>query len=154
MNWFSSEFKIDDDTVAKFVKEALNNNTNLCSLCDTIKYLNTLLKNRNCISYFNCYNFLNNNNKQLLSTLVPTYLAYAQIDNNPYRDEKKYIESLKPKLDSSKFSSDYNSSVIASTPYRQGIRAGGRKRSRRDRKSKKSRRTKKSRSRRSRRRKY
>lgn len=163
MNLGSSEFKIDDDKVADFVNKALNNNNQLCSMCATINFLNVRLKQNNYTSYYDCFKSLkyNNNNKQILLTLVPTYLDYAKIDNNPYRDEKnyklifnaickKYIESVKPKLDSSKFNSNYDTPVIASTPYSQGIRAGGRKRSRRDRKSKKSR--SRSRSRRSRRR--
>lgn len=157
MNLGSSEFKIDDDKVADFVNKALNNNNQLCSMCATINFLNVRLKQSNYTNYYDCFKSLKyNNNKQILSTLVPTYLAYAQIDNKPYRDEKnyklifnaickKYIESVKPKLDSSKFNSNYDTPVIASTPYSQGIHAGGRKRSRRDRKSKKSRRTKKNR---------
>jgi hypothetical protein len=159
--WFSSKSKIvDDDKVANFVDEALKNDNQMCFLCTAIKNLNILLRKKICNSYFECYQSLNTNNddKQLLITLVPTYLAHAEIKYTPYKNiEKykqifnaictKYIESVpKTKLNYSKIDSNYSDDTQfkVNMPYGPGIHAGGRKRSRQHRKSKKSRRSKKS----------
>ena len=167
MNWFSSESVLPDNEeltkyVDKFVKQLIIDGTTdgkfNCVMCEAIQYIID-----NCYfykTYYDCYKSLkyDTNKEGLLKSLVPTFFqATPEIGttmiketSNDYQKVfnmiiKTYKTVSKTKIAPSKFDPNNTGKVELSSPYGQGIPAGGRKRSRRDRKSKKSRRTKKNR---------